>query len=168
MLSHFSCVQIFCDAMDCSSPSSSVPGESPGNNTRWNCPALLQGIFPTQYGTHVSYVSSTGIQVLYHWYHLRSPASNCKASNTWLFNSRALALQWLLHGPRNSFPCLFIYASLGFSPSLGVDWKPGEKQDNKRAHQGWERAYPIIQSTKHTTGMTKSKAPGIPMGSHTG
>ena len=78
-------------------------------------------------GTHVSYVSSTGSQVFYHWYHLRSPASNFKASNPWLFNSRALALQWLLHSPRNSFPRLFIYASLGFSPSLGVDLKARRK-----------------------------------------
>ena len=78
-------------------------------------------------GTYVSYVSSTGSQVFYHWYHLRSPASNFKASNPWLFNSRALALQWLLHSPRNSFPRLFIYASLGFSPSLGVDFKARRK-----------------------------------------
>ena len=37
-----------CDSMDCSLPGSSVPGDSPGNNTGVGCHALLQGIFPTQ------------------------------------------------------------------------------------------------------------------------
>ena len=34
--------------IDCSSPGSSVHGDSPGKNTRVGCYALLQGIFPTQ------------------------------------------------------------------------------------------------------------------------
>ena len=34
--------------MDCSSPGSSVHGDSPGKNTGVGCHALLQGIFPTQ------------------------------------------------------------------------------------------------------------------------
>ena len=37
-----------CDPMDCSSPDSSVHGDSPGKNIRGDCHALLQGIFPTQ------------------------------------------------------------------------------------------------------------------------
>ena len=36
------------DPMDCSSPGSSVRGNSPGKNTGVGCHALLQGIFPTQ------------------------------------------------------------------------------------------------------------------------
>ena len=36
-----------CNPMDCSPPSSSVLGDSPGKNTRVGCHALLQGIFPT-------------------------------------------------------------------------------------------------------------------------
>ena len=36
------------DPMDCSLPSSSVHGDSPGKSTRVGCHALLQGIFPTQ------------------------------------------------------------------------------------------------------------------------
>ena len=36
------------DPMDCSSPGSSVHGNSPGKNTGVGCHALLQGIFPTQ------------------------------------------------------------------------------------------------------------------------
>ena len=47
VLSHFIRVQL-CDPMDCSPPSSSVHGDSPGKNTRVGCYALLQGIFPTQ------------------------------------------------------------------------------------------------------------------------
>ena len=37
-----------CDPMDCSSPRSSVHGDSPGKNTGVGCRALLQGIFLTQ------------------------------------------------------------------------------------------------------------------------
>ena len=39
---------ILSDPMDCSPPGSSVHGDSPGKNTGVGCPALLQGIFPTQ------------------------------------------------------------------------------------------------------------------------
>ena len=31
--------------MDCSTPGSSVPGDSPGKNTGGGCHALLQGVF---------------------------------------------------------------------------------------------------------------------------
>ena len=37
-----------CDSMDCSSPGSSVYGDSPGKNTGVGCHVLLQGIFLTQ------------------------------------------------------------------------------------------------------------------------
>ncbi|XP_044786514.1 uncharacterized protein LOC112579995 [Bubalus bubalis] len=37
-----------CDRMDCSTPGSSVHGDSPSKNTGVSCHALLQGIFPTQ------------------------------------------------------------------------------------------------------------------------
>ena len=37
-----------CDPMDCSPPGSFVHGDSPGKNTRVDCHALLQGIFPIQ------------------------------------------------------------------------------------------------------------------------
>ena len=39
---------ILCDPMDCSLPSSSVPGVSPGKNSGVGCHALLQEMFPTQ------------------------------------------------------------------------------------------------------------------------
>ena len=38
----------FCGSMDCSSPGSSVHGDSPGKNTGVGCHILLQRIFPTQ------------------------------------------------------------------------------------------------------------------------
>ena len=37
-----------CKTIDCSKPSSSVHGNSPGKNTGVGCCALLQGIFPIQ------------------------------------------------------------------------------------------------------------------------
>ena len=45
----FSCypVQIFCDHMDCSTPGSFCPQDSPGKNTGVGCHFLLQGIFST-------------------------------------------------------------------------------------------------------------------------
>ena len=42
-----SCLTL-CDPMDCSSPGSSVHGDSPGKNTGVGCHARLQEIFPTQ------------------------------------------------------------------------------------------------------------------------
>ena len=42
-----SCLTL-CNPMDCSLPSSSVHGDSPGKNTGVGCHALLQGIFQTQ------------------------------------------------------------------------------------------------------------------------
>ena len=38
----------FWDSKDCGLPGSSVPGGSPGKNTKVGCHALLQRIFPTQ------------------------------------------------------------------------------------------------------------------------
>ena len=54
------------DPMDCSLPGSSVHGDSPGKNTGVGRHAFLQGIFPTQDWTLVSYVSCTSRWVLYH------------------------------------------------------------------------------------------------------
>ena len=47
MLSCFSCVQL-CSPMDCSSPGSSVHGDSPGKNIGVGCYDLLQGFLPFQ------------------------------------------------------------------------------------------------------------------------
>ena len=52
------------------------PWDFPGENTGVGCHVLLQGIFPTQGLTRVSYVSCIGRQVPYHERHLGSPISN--------------------------------------------------------------------------------------------
>ena len=70
-----------CDPMDCSSPYSSVHGDSPGKNTGVDCHTLLQGIFSTL-------GSNSGVphcrQNLYHLSHQGSPrilewVSACRA-----------------------------------------------------------------------------------------
>ena len=60
-----SCLTL-CDPMDCSPPGSSVHGDSLGENTGVGCHFLLQGFFPTQNRTSVSYISCIGRQALYH------------------------------------------------------------------------------------------------------
>ena len=57
---------VLCDPMDCSPPSSSVQGDSPGKNTGVGCHAFLQGIFPTQ-GLNPGLLHC--MQVLYHLSH---------------------------------------------------------------------------------------------------
>ena len=47
MLNYPLCLTV-CDPIDCSSPGSSVHGDSPGKSTGGGCDALFQGIFPTQ------------------------------------------------------------------------------------------------------------------------
>ena len=59
-----------CDPMDCSPPSSSVQGDSPGKNTRVGCCALLQGIFLPQ-GLNLGLLQCRWI--IYHLSHQRSP-----------------------------------------------------------------------------------------------
>ena len=59
-----------CNPMDCSSPGSSVHGDSPGKYTEVSCHAFLQGIFPIQR-------SNSGLpncrQILYRLSHQGSP-----------------------------------------------------------------------------------------------
>ena len=52
-----------CDPMKCSPPGSSVHGDCPGKNTGVGCPALLQGISPTQ-GSNLGLLH--GRWILYH------------------------------------------------------------------------------------------------------
>ena len=58
------------DPMDYSLPSSSVLGDSPGQNTGVGCHSLLQGIFPTQ-GPNLGLLHWR--QILYHLSHQGSP-----------------------------------------------------------------------------------------------
>ena len=86
-----SCVQTLCDPMDCSLPGSSVPGGSPGKNTRVGCHALFQGIFPTQ-GLNPGLPHSR--QILYHLSTREVPVFTCK-------NSKGIRLR----------PCYYIISS---------------------------------------------------------
>ena len=64
MLSHFSHVRLFVTLWSIAYQAPLSIGFS-SKDTEVGCHALLQGIFPTQDGTHVSYVSRSGRQVLY-------------------------------------------------------------------------------------------------------
>ena len=84
MLSHFSCVWLFCSLVDYSPPGSSWPWDSPGRNTGVGCRALLQGIFLTQ-GLNPHLLS------LLHWQagflpltHLGSPSLSQRLSKFFL------------------------------------------------------------------------------------
>ena len=57
---------ILCDPMDCSPPGSSVHGISQARIPEWLAIPFSRGIFPTQGSNHVSCVSCTGRQILYH------------------------------------------------------------------------------------------------------
>ena len=59
-----------CNAMDCSTPGSSVHGDSPGKNTRVGCHILLQEIFPTN-GSNPGLLHFR--QILYRLSHQGSP-----------------------------------------------------------------------------------------------
>ena len=70
-----------CNPKDCSLPSSSVHGDSPGKNTGVDCHALFQGIFPTQGSSpgllhcrwnlyHISHQGSPLYQQFLHFPHL--------------------------------------------------------------------------------------------------
>ena len=55
-----------CDPMDCSPPSSSVRGDSPGKDTAVGCNFLLQGSSQPRDQTHIC-ISCIDRWVLYHW-----------------------------------------------------------------------------------------------------
>ena len=63
------------DAVTCGLQPSRLlcPRDSPGKSTGVGCHVLLQGIFPIQRSTGVSYASCIGRWVLHHWCHLGSP-----------------------------------------------------------------------------------------------
>ena len=65
VLSCFSCVWL-CDAMDCSLPGSSVHGIQQASILEWVATFSSRGSSQPRDWTHVSYISCTGRQVLYH------------------------------------------------------------------------------------------------------
>ena len=80
-----SCLTL-CDPMDCSPPGSSIHGDSPGKDTGVGCPALLQGIFPTQ-GSNPGLPHCRRILSLLS--HQGSPTILGQNSNTYSSNTRS-------------------------------------------------------------------------------
>ena len=70
LLSYFSCVR--CNPMDYSQPGSSIRGILQARILEWVAMPSSRGSSRPREGTHVSYVSCIGRQVLYHWCHLES------------------------------------------------------------------------------------------------
>ena len=66
-----SCLTL-CDPVNCGPPGSSVCGIFQARILEWVAISYSQGSSPPRDGTHVSYVSCIGRQVLYHWCHLGS------------------------------------------------------------------------------------------------
>ena len=58
-----------CDPMDCSPPSSSVHGDSPGKNTGVGCHALLSGSSQPRDSTQVSHIAGRFFFFFYHLSH---------------------------------------------------------------------------------------------------
>ena len=84
--------------MDYSPLVSSVLGDSPGKTTVMSCPALLQGIFPTQ-GSNLHFLCPLHWQeVLYHWCHLGSPKFYISKSTIFLHSTKEVnTILWGVH-----------------------------------------------------------------------
>ena len=108
--------------MVCSSPGSSVHGDSPGKNAGAGCHALLQGIFPTQ-------GSKPGLphcrQILYHLSHQGSPTKNYAE----VFDCRELVSLT----PHCQGSTIFVTAALYFQvlKSVSVEDLPEKKNQLK-------------------------------------
>ena len=72
VLSHFRCVRIFCDPMNCSPPGSSDHGIFQARILNSVAISSSRGSSPPRGQTHVAYVSCIGKCVLYHQCHLGS------------------------------------------------------------------------------------------------
>ena len=84
-----------CDPMDCSPPGSSVHGDSPSKNTRVDCHALLQGIFPTQ---ELNPSLPHCRQILYHLSHREAQGSRLQLENLMPFSlPLSHTHMWALH-----------------------------------------------------------------------
>ena len=59
-----------CNSTDCSPPGSSVPEILQARILEWVAMFSSRGSSQPRNRTHISYVSCTGRQVLYHWHHL--------------------------------------------------------------------------------------------------
>ena len=104
-----------CDPMDCSSPGSSIHGDSPGKSTGVGCHAFLQGIFLTQGLNPFSWVAWR--QILYHLRHQgRDTKKYCyelwKTVLT-LFSCRIFTVSGLIFRSLKHFLSLFLYMVWG-------------------------------------------------------
>ena len=102
MLTPFNCVWLFVMLWTVAHQAP-LPWDSPGKNTGVNCHLRLQGIFPTQDRTYVSYIFCIARWVLYHYHHQASPIAPCK----WIFpnllknkNNKmcSLLVLYIIHG----------------------------------------------------------------------
>ena len=64
------------DHLDCSPPGSSIHGALQARVLEWVTLPFSRGSSQPRDRTHISYVSCTDRQVLYHWRHLRSPCGS--------------------------------------------------------------------------------------------
>ena len=110
------CPTLF-NSMDCSPPGSFVHGILQERIMEWVAFPFFRGSSPCRDQTHVSYVSFTGRQVLYHWHHLGSPRTvfrinlfifGCTGSlllHTGLVASRGYSSQWVVGFSLQGFSC---------------------------------------------------------------
>ena len=102
-----------CNTMDCSSPGSSVHGDSPGKNTGVGCHALLQGIFPPQ-GSNPGLLHCR--RILYHLSHQGSPYSHYIDNIHYIIKKKIVYIiyyvhEFQLHGKRKWLEILdFVHA----------------------------------------------------------
>ena len=80
-LSHFTCVWL-CDPMEYSPPGSSVHGILQARILEWVAFSSSRGSTRPRDGTHVSYISCTGRQILSHLRHLESPGIDSFSAET--------------------------------------------------------------------------------------
>ena len=83
-----------CHPMDCGLPGTSVHEDSPGKNTEVNCPAFLQGIPPTTWGSNPGLLHCRWI--LYHLSHQGIPCPLNVDHQTWTFKLRHIPLLFIL------------------------------------------------------------------------
>ena len=84
LLTKLSHVWLFYDPMDCSLPGSSVHGVFQARIHKWVAISSSRESSQPRDRTHISYVSCTGSQALYHWCHLRSQGM-CLGIWVWKF-----------------------------------------------------------------------------------
>ena len=73
-------VQLFCNPMDCSPPSSSVHGISQARMLEWVAISFSRGSSRLRDGSQVSCITCIGRQILFHLCHLECPMTSSPSS----------------------------------------------------------------------------------------